>query len=137
MRGYCCRSIPRLPPDLRSSSLRARSIARLCCSAGLAEFCGRRSPAGIWKPDAAMNVKLTMLTRRQALAVSGCAALSAIDPVYGQVCGDRLKAPASFSILADLVGNVGGTRVDVGMLVGPKGNAHVYAPSPAEARRGA
>jgi zinc/manganese transport system substrate-binding protein len=82
-----------------------------------------------------MNVKLTMLTRRQALAVSGCAALSAIDPVYAQVSGDRLKALASFSILADLVGNVGGTRVDVAMLVGPNGNAHVYAPSPADARR--
>jgi zinc/manganese transport system substrate-binding protein len=82
-----------------------------------------------------MNVKLTMLTRRQALAVSGCAALSAIDPAYAQVSGDRLKALASFSILADLVGNVGGTRVDVAMLVGPNGNAHVYAPSPADARR--
>jgi zinc/manganese transport system substrate-binding protein len=82
-----------------------------------------------------MNVKLTMLTRRQALAVSGCAALSVIDPVYAQVSGDRLKALASFSILADLVGNVGGTRVDVAMLVGPNGNAHVYAPSPADARR--
>jgi len=48
---------------------------------------------------------------------------------------DRNKVIASFSILADLVRNVGGDRVDVGALVGPNGNAHVYAPSPADARK--
>jgi zinc/manganese transport system substrate-binding protein len=48
---------------------------------------------------------------------------------------DRLKVIASFSILADLVRNVGGDRVEVGALVGPNGNAHVYAPSPADARK--
>ncbi len=31
--------------------------------------------------------------------------------------------------------NVGGDRVEVGTLVGPNGNAHVYSPSPADARR--
>ncbi len=31
--------------------------------------------------------------------------------------------------------NVGGDRVEVATLVGPNGNAHVYAPSPADARK--
>ncbi len=31
--------------------------------------------------------------------------------------------------------NVGGDRVEVAALVGPNGNAHVYAPSPADARK--
>ena len=47
---------------------------------------------------------------------------------------DRLKAVASFSILGDLVQKVGGDRVDVVTLVGPDGDAHVYEPTPADAR---
>ncbi len=48
---------------------------------------------------------------------------------------DRLNVVASFSILADFVRHVGGERVNVTALVGPDGDAHVYAPSPADARR--
>jgi zinc/manganese transport system substrate-binding protein len=48
---------------------------------------------------------------------------------------DRLKAVATFSILADLVKNVGGDRLDLVTLVGPDGDAHVYSPTPADARR--
>ena len=47
---------------------------------------------------------------------------------------DRLKVVASFSILADFAKNVGGDRVDVSMLVGPGGDAHVYTPTPTDAR---
>jgi zinc/manganese transport system substrate-binding protein len=46
----------------------------------------------------------------------------------------RLKVVASFSILADLVRNVGGDRIEVAALVGPNGDAHVFAPSPADAK---
>lgn len=42
---------------------------------------------------------------------------------------------ASFSILADLVRNVGGERVVVSALVGPNGDAHVYEPTPADSKR--
>ena len=42
---------------------------------------------------------------------------------------------ASFSILGDFVKNVGGDRVEVATLVGPNGNAHVYAPSPGDAKK--
>ena len=41
---------------------------------------------------------------------------------------------ATFSILADFVKNVGGDRVTVTALVGPNGDAHVYQPSPGDAK---
>lgn len=48
---------------------------------------------------------------------------------------DKLKVTATFSILADLAKNVGGDRVEVSALVGPNADAHVYSPSPADAKR--
>lgn len=48
---------------------------------------------------------------------------------------ERIKVVASFSILADMVRNVGGNSVDVVALVGPDGDAHVYAPTPADAKK--
>jgi len=50
------------------------------------------------------------------------------------VAQEKLKVVATFSILADLVRNVGGDRVVVDALVGPNGDAHVYQPSPADAK---
>ncbi|MDO9058264.1 MAG: zinc ABC transporter substrate-binding protein, partial [Bradyrhizobium sp.] len=47
---------------------------------------------------------------------------------------DRLNVVASFSILGDFVRNVGGERVSVTTLVGPDGDAHVYTPTPADAK---
>lgn len=47
---------------------------------------------------------------------------------------EKLRVVASFSILADFARNVGGDRVDVTMLVGPGGDAHVYTPTPTDAR---
>lgn len=46
----------------------------------------------------------------------------------------KLSVVASFSILRDLAANIGGDRVDVTALVGPGGDAHVYAPTPADAK---
>ncbi|WP_420968754.1 metal ABC transporter substrate-binding protein [Bradyrhizobium sp. B120] len=48
---------------------------------------------------------------------------------------ERINVVASFSILADMVRNVGGDSVDVVALVGPDGDAHVYAPTPADAKK--
>ena len=73
-----------------------------------------------------------MLTRRRALAATVLAALFVAASARAQ---DRLKVIASFSILGDLVKNVGGDRVEVATLVGPNGNAHVYAPSPGDAKK--
>lgn len=47
---------------------------------------------------------------------------------------ERLKVVASFTILADFVRNVGGDRVDVVALIGSNADAHVYTPSPADAK---
>jgi zinc/manganese transport system substrate-binding protein len=48
---------------------------------------------------------------------------------------DRLNIVASFSILGDFVRNVGGDRVNVSTLVGADGDAHVYVPTPADAKK--
>jgi zinc/manganese transport system substrate-binding protein len=48
---------------------------------------------------------------------------------------DRLNVVASFSILGDFVRNVGGEHVAVTVLVGPDSDAHVYSPTPADAKR--
>jgi zinc/manganese transport system substrate-binding protein len=48
---------------------------------------------------------------------------------------ERLKLVASFSILGDFVRNVGGTSVSVTTLVGPDSDAHVYSPTPADAKK--
>ncbi len=47
---------------------------------------------------------------------------------------ERLAVVTSFSILADFVTEVGGDRVAVSSLVGPDGDAHVYSPTPADAK---
>lgn len=46
-----------------------------------------------------------------------------------------LEAVASFTILADMVHQVGGERVHVASLVGPNGDPHAYEPTPDDARR--
>lgn len=45
-----------------------------------------------------------------------------------------LKAVASFSVLGDFVEEVAGDRVEITTLVGPDGDAHVYQPTPNDAR---
>ena len=48
---------------------------------------------------------------------------------------DTLPVVASFSILGDLVSVIGGERVAVSTLVGPDENAHMFSPSPADAKK--
>ena len=48
---------------------------------------------------------------------------------------EPLKVVASFSIIGDFVRNVGGSSVSVTTLVGPDSDAHVYAPTPADAKK--
>ena len=48
---------------------------------------------------------------------------------------ERFKVVTSFSIIGDFVRNVGGERVSVTTLVGPDGDAHVYTPAPADAKK--
>lgn len=46
----------------------------------------------------------------------------------------QVKAIATFSILGDMVREVGGDRVQVTTLVGADGDGHVYQPTPADAK---
>src|SRR4051794_9194281 len=48
---------------------------------------------------------------------------------------ERLNVVASFSVLGDFVRNVGGGRVNLTTLVGPNSDAHVYTPTPADAKK--
>ncbi|HKQ55541.1 MAG TPA: metal ABC transporter substrate-binding protein [Methyloceanibacter sp.] len=52
----------------------------------------------------------------------------------GAAAAEKVKAVASFSILGDMVREVGGDRVEVATLVGPNGDAHVFSPTPADAK---
>ena len=61
-----------------------------------------------------------------ALIVAGGATEARAEP--------KVKVIASFSILGDMAKNVGGARVEVITLVGPNGDAHVYEPTPADAK---
>ena len=74
-----------------------------------------------------------MLTRRAALAAGLALLASPLNAAAGGA--GPVKAVATFSILGDLVRQVGGERVEVTTLVGPNGDAHVYSPTPADGRR--
>lgn len=71
-----------------------------------------------------------MPTRRAFLALLAAAAAA---PALAQT--EKLPVVASFSILGDIVSEVGGDRVAVTTLVGADGDAHVYQPTTADARR--
>jgi zinc/manganese transport system substrate-binding protein len=47
---------------------------------------------------------------------------------------DTIKVAASFSVLGDMVKQIGGDRVEVKTFVGPNGDAHVYEPTPGDAK---
>ena len=72
------------------------------------------------------------MNRRLVLLLAAALPLGvATGPTWA---ADRLKVTASFSILADMARQVGGDRVEVTTLVGPNGDAHVYQPTPADAK---
>lgn len=74
-----------------------------------------------------------MPSRRSLAAtlVAGLALAALPSAVFAQ---DKMPVVASFSVLADFVKQVGGDRVSVTSLVGPNGDAHVYSPTPADAK---
>jgi len=54
--------------------------------------------------------------------------------VWAQIVpSPKIKAVATFSILGDMVKNVGGDKVDITVLVGPDGDTHTFEPTPREA----
>ena len=64
---------------------------------------------------------------------SGLVALLLATPTFAQA-EKSISVVATFSILGDMVKRIGGTHVAVTTLVGPNGDAHVYQPTPADAR---
>lgn len=71
------------------------------------------------------------------LAATLCAATLAAPSTAQTPPAAREPLPvvASFSILGDLAQRIGGERVNVHVLVGPDADAHVYQPTPADAKR--
>jgi zinc/manganese transport system substrate-binding protein len=64
--------------------------------------------------------------------IAGAVALSAL--LWIGDAAAQIKVVASFSILGDIVGEIGGDRVRVVTLVGPDSDGHVYQPRPSDAR---
>lgn len=58
------------------------------------------------------------------------ALLVALASALPAIAAERIPVVASFSILGDIVANVGGDRIAVATLVGPDQDAHVFQPAP-------
>jgi zinc/manganese transport system substrate-binding protein len=76
-------------------------------------------------------LEIPMLNRRDLIAGVTAVLLLPVAPAPAQ---EKLPVVASFSVLGDFVKQVGGDRVAVTTLVGPNGDAHVYSPTPADAK---
>ncbi|MBM6582668.1 zinc ABC transporter substrate-binding protein [Microvirga sp. BT689] len=77
-----------------------------------------------------------MLTRRAAVSLlAGCLTLAVPALPAAAQNASTMKVVATFSILGDMVRKVGGDKLEVTILVGPNGDAHVYSPTPADGRR--
>lgn len=74
-----------------------------------------------------------MLNRR-ALVAGLAFGLATVAAPFGACAQEKLPVVASFSILGDFARQVGGERISVTTLVGPDGDAHVYSPTPADAK---
>lgn len=71
------------------------------------------------------------LSRRSWIAALAALAAATTSQVWA---ADKLEVVTTFTVLADMVQNVGGERVALTTLVGPNADAHVYEPTPADAR---
>src|SRR5258708_24967712 len=73
-----------------------------------------------------------MRARAGSGAIAAILGLMAAMPVMAQ--GTPLKVVATFSVLGDIVKNVGGDKVSVTVLVGPDADTHTYQPTPGDAK---
>lgn len=74
------------------------------------------------------------MPNRRALVAGLAFGLAMAAAPLGAFAQEKLQVVASFSILGDFARQVGGDRVAVTTLVGPDGDAHVYSPTPADAK---
>lgn len=77
------------------------------------------------------HVSRTTCQTRSAMALVVSALLVSAPQAWA---AGEVKAVATFSILGDLVRQVGGDRVEVTVLVGAGGDTHVFQPSPSQAK---
>jgi zinc/manganese transport system substrate-binding protein len=77
-----------------------------------------------------------MIGKGYAFVALALAGVLAGGPAAAQDKGaeKKIKVVATFSILDDLVKNVGRDRVEITTLVGRNSDAHVYSPSPSDAK---
>lgn len=73
-------------------------------------------------------------TAGRRLARASALSLGLLAASLPASAAERLRAVATFSILGDLVRQVGGDAVDVTTLVGPDADAHGYSPAPGDSR---
>ena len=71
------------------------------------------------------------LSRRSWIAALAALAVAATSRSWA---ADKLKVVTTFTILGDMVRNIGREHVALTTLVGPDADAHVYEPTPADAR---
>src|SRR5258706_4089425 len=74
-----------------------------------------------------------MMNRRHVLAAAALM-MPLLATSGAALAADKIKVVASFSILGDMVRQVGGDRVEVTTLVGPNSDTHVYQPTPGDAK---
>lgn len=65
-----------------------------------------------------------------SLLVAACGGVTGGNPVTSKT----VSVVATFSVLGDIVQNVGGDKIDVQVLVGPGIDTHTFEPSPADNR---
>jgi len=74
---------------------------------------------------------IILATALLAFSLAACGGQSASEQ-EGSGNGERLQVVATFSILGDLVENVGGEEVELTTLVDPNSDAHNFEPAPAD-----
>ena len=76
-----------------------------------------------------------MSTLRRLLTVTALGVAAGMMFSAAAGAAEKLPVVASFSILGDIVGRVGGDRIAVSTLVGPDQDAHVYQPTPDDIKK--
>jgi zinc/manganese transport system substrate-binding protein len=74
------------------------------------------------------------LMHRRLLLYACTLAIPLLLGAAGARAADPIKVAASFSVLGDMVKQIGGDRVAVKTFVGPNGDAHVYEPTPGDTK---
>ena len=64
-----------------------------------------------------------------------CVVLASLLLAGPAAAADRIPVVASFSVIGDMLGKLGGDRIDIKTIVGPGGDCELYQPTPADVAR--